>query len=442
MNRLKADFLIKNIHLATVNPAIQTPYGTIESGAILVKNGNILWVGEERDLPAIDPSTQIIDGHSGWVTPGLIDCHTHLVFGGNRAREFEWRLQGESYESIARRGGGIVSTVQATRAASEESLFKQSAQRLQALLNEGVTTVEIKSGYGLDLSTEIKMLRVAQALADKYPVHISNTYLGAHALPAEYNGQPDDYINAIVNQYMPAIAEQNLTDAVDVFCEGIGFSVAQCRKVFEKATELGLRVKAHAEQLSYLGGARLVAEYKGLSVDHVEYLPESDLPLLKQNQVVPVLLPGAYYYLKETRMPPIQALRSHQLPMAIASDLNPGSSPLASLRLMMNLACVLFGLTPEEAMTGVTRHAAAALGLAQRKGQLTAGFDADFILWDMEHPAQLSYSINTPCPQTVWVNGKPIRETPVGNTSVRSTPAQDNLGNTDQKAGGGHVASR
>ncbi|MGI9283776.1 MAG: imidazolonepropionase [Pseudomonadales bacterium] len=381
------------------------PYGQIKSGLLAVKAGQIHWLGVEETAPDFS-SAVIFDGNGGWLTPGLIDCHTHLVYAGNRAQEFEWRLQGLSYEHIAQQGGGINSTVVATRAASEEELLQSAGQRLKQLLREGVTCIEIKSGYGLNLETEVRMLRVARMLGRQFPVTIYTTFLGAHALPPEYKNRADDYIDHVCEEMLPTIAEQWLADAVDVFCEDIGFSIAQCRKIFASARKLDLPVKGHVEQLSYQGGARLLADCAGLSADHLEYLPASDIPYLKQSNIVAVLLPGAYYFLHERQLPPIAAMRTAGLPMAVATDLNPGSSPMASLLLAMNQACVLFGLTPEEALAGVTRFGAQALRLDNRKGQLQTGWDADLVLWTISHPAELSYGININTPTKIWVGGK------------------------------------
>jgi len=401
---MKADWVIHNVNLATMQ-ANTVPYGKIEQGLLAVYQGKISWLGPQQQAPKFD-NASYIDGNGGWLTPGLIDCHTHLIYGGHRALEFEWRLQGQSYQQIAQQGGGIKSTVTATRQASEQTLFDSASQRLTKLLKEGVTTIEIKSGYGLDLNTELRMLHVAKALAEQFPVTIRSTYLGAHTLPPEYQHRADDYIDFICQKMLPMIANQQLADAVDVFCENIGFTIEQSKKIFSTAQQLGLPIKGHVEQLSYLGGARLVAEYYGLSADHLEYLPAADVPFLKQHNVVAVLLPGAFYFLKEQQLAPIAAMREAQLPIAIASDLNPGSSPMASLLLAMNQACVLMGITPEEALTGVTRHAAQALGLAQQKGQLKTTWDADLTLWDIDHPAQLSYSINMHLPTKIWVAGQ------------------------------------
>lgn len=402
---MSADLIIRNVNLATMQENCSHSYGEIRQGLLVVRGGQVHWLGLEQEAPDFGSAT-IVDGNGGWLTPGLVDCHTHLVYAGNRAQEFEWRLQGQSYEHIAQQGGGINSTVAATRAASEEELLESAGQRLKQLLREGVTCIEIKSGYGLNLETEARMLKVARALGRQFSVTVSTTFLGAHALPPEYKDRADAYIDHVCEQMLPAIAQHELADAVDVFCEDIGFSAAHCRKVFAAAQNVGLPVKGHVEQLSYQGGARLLAEFDGLSADHVEYLPAGDVPLLKQHEVVAVLLPGAFYFLNERQAPPIAAMRSAELPMAVATDLNPGSSPMASLLLAMNQACVLFGLTPEEALAGVTRHGARALGLESRKGQLKTGWDADLVLWDISHPAELSYGINMHIPRKIWVGGQ------------------------------------
>jgi imidazolonepropionase len=339
------------------------------------------------------------------VTPGLIDCHTHLVYGGDRAHEFELRLNGASYEDIAKRGGGIASTVQATRNATPEQLKAQSTVRLKQLLSEGVTTLEIKSGYGLALESERKMLQVARALVEDFAVDVRTTFLGAHALPPEFAGQPEAYVDEVLRM-LPELCTEGLVDAADGFCERIAFSPAQIRRVFEAAAGLGLPVKLHAEQLSDSGGAALAASFKALSCDHLEWLSEAGAQAMAQVGTVAVLLPGAFYFLRETRLPPVELLRSRGVPIAIATDCNPGSSPCTSLLLMLNMACTLFRLTPEEALAGVTRHAAKALGLADR-GELAAGKRADFVLWNVKRPAQLSYGLGAnPCLQTVY-QGEP-----------------------------------
>ena len=384
-------------------PGMGSPYGAIEDGAIAVAGERIHWVGAQSSLPADIPAGVIVRSAGGrWVTPGLIDCHTHLVYGGDRAREFEQRLTGVSYEEIARQGGGIVSTVTATRAASEDQLLESAGRRLAALTAEGVTTVEIKSGYGLDSDTELKMLRAARRLGEAGGVDVVTSFLGAHALPAEYAGRGDSYIAFLCDEVMPRVAELGLADAVDGFCEGIGFTVAQMERVFETAKVLGLPVKLHAEQLSDLGGTALAARFGALSADHLEYVSESSIEAMVESGTVAVLLPGAFYYLRETRKPPVDLFRRHRVPIAIATDSNPGSSPVGSILLMLNMACTLFQMTPEEALAGVTRHAATALGRADAVGSLQAGMQADFVLWDIDHPAELSYRIGfNPCHQVI-----------------------------------------
>jgi len=367
-------------------------YGAIENAALAISEGKIAWIGKISDLPKYDEkSVSVIDGQGKWLTPGLVDCHTHLVYGGNRANEFEMRLQGKSYQEIAQAGGGIVSTVSATRKASEAELLASALPRLTALHQQGVTSVEIKSGYGLDTQNEIKMLKVAGRLAEKLPVTVQRTFLGAHALPIEYKDKPEEYIELVCNEMIPQVAKEKLADAVDVFCEGIGFSVEQTERVFASAQKHGLPVKVHAEQLSNLGGTALAAKYNALSSDHIEFLDEAGIKAMKDAEMTAVLLPGAFYFLRETQLPPMDLLRKHQVPMAIATDANPGSSPINNIQLMLNMACTLFRLTPAEALAGVTCHGAKALGLANIKGQLALGFDADIALWNIEQPAELCY---------------------------------------------------
>lgn len=365
-------------------------YGLVEDAAIALEGSRIAWIGPRRELPGDFAFDETHDAEGSLATPGLIDCHTHLVYGGNRAHEFELRLQGASYEEIARAGGGIVSTVKATREASEDELFAQALPRLRALMAEGVTTIEIKSGYGLALEHERKCLRVARALGEREGVSVRTTFLGAHALPVEYAGRGDDYIDEVVRM-LPALRGEGLVDAVDAFCEQIGFSLAQTRRVFEAARDCGLPVKLHAEQLSDSGGAQLAAQFRALSCDHLEWLSEEGARAMAGAGTVAVLLPGAFYFLRDTRVPPVALLREHGVPMAVSTDCNPGSSPCTSLLLMLNMACTLFRLTPEEALAGATRHAARALGLEDR-GVLAAGKRADFVLWNVDHPAQLAYA--------------------------------------------------
>jgi imidazolonepropionase len=383
--------LFVNVNLATMSEG-SLNYGVIENGALAICEGKIAWLGKEVDLPEYDTNAiDVIDGNNQWLSPGLIDCHTHLIYGGNRANEFEMRLEGKSYEEIANAGGGIVSTVTATRKANEQSLFDSALKRLKALHNQGVTTIEIKSGYGLDVDNEIKMLTVAGMLATALPVSVKRTFLGAHALPNEYKGKPDEYIDLVCNEMLPKVAKEQLADAVDVFCEGIGFNAEQTERVFSCAKELGLPVKVHAEQLSNLGGTALAAKYNALSSDHIEFLDETGIIAMKEANMTAVLLPGAFYFLRETQLPPIDLLRKHHVSMAIATDANPGSSPINNIQLMLNMACTLFRLTPVEALAGVTCHGAKALGLANSKGQLAVGYDADIACWDINQPAELCY---------------------------------------------------
>jgi imidazolonepropionase len=380
-----------NVNLATMSDGSKS-YGSIENAALAIADGKIAWLGAMDKLPEYDANiTKVIDGNGAWLTPGLVDCHTHLVFGGNRANEFEMRLEDKSYEEIANAGGGIVSTVKATREASESELLESALKRLTALHQQGVTTLEIKSGYGLDTLNEIKMLKVAEQLAKTLPVTVRKTFLGAHALPVEYKGRADDYIELVTSDMLPKIASLQLADAVDVFCEGIGFSVEQTEKVFATAKKYGLPVKVHAEQLSNLGGTALAAKYQALSSDHIEFLDEAGIVAMKAANMTAVLLPGAFYFLRETQLPPIELLRKHGVSMAIATDANPGSSPISSIQLMLNMACTLFRLTPVEALAGVTCNGAKALDLADSKGQLAVGFDADIACWDIQQPAELCY---------------------------------------------------
>lgn len=369
------------------------PYGLVADGAIAVEEGRIAWVGPRDALPGEWAAAERVSAGGRLATPALVDCHTHLVFGGERAREFEKRLQGASYEEIARAGGGIVSTVAATRAMGEEALAEAALPRLDALLAEGVTTVEVKSGYGLTVEEELKMLRAARRLEGLRRVRVRTSYLAAHAVPPEYRGRADAYIDEVVLPGMEAAHAAGLADAVDGFCEGIAFSPDQIARVFEKARALGLPVKLHAEQLSNLGGAALAARHGALSADHLEYLDEEGIAAMAGAGTVAVLLPGAFYTLREEKVPPVAGLRAAGVPMAVATDCNPGSSPLASLLLAMNMACTLFRLTPEEALAGATREAARALGLQAELGTIEVGKRAEIALWDVEHPAELSYRI-------------------------------------------------
>ena len=400
------DLLITDANIATMDSNIDTPYGAIEHAALAIKDGHIAWLGKQTELPSFDAlATPIISAKGQWLTPGLIDCHTHLVFAGSRAEEFEQRLQGVSYEQIAAQGGGIASTVTATRAADHETLFVLAKDRLNALYSEGVTTVEIKSGYGLDCENEVKILEVARLLGENHPVDVKTTFLGAHALPPEYQGRSDEYIELVCNDMLTQVVAGNLADAVDVFCENVGFSHAQTRRVFAAATKHGLPVKCHAEQLSNQHGAELVAEFKGLSADHIEHLDEQGIKAMAAAGTVAVLLPGAFYFLRETKQPPIALLKQYKVPMAISTDFNPGTSPLCSLQLMMNMGCTLFRLTPAETLAGVTKNAAKALGLSDR-GVLKVGMRADIAHWQISHPAQLSYQLGVNKLLNLWVLGR------------------------------------
>ncbi len=382
--------LLTNAHIATL--ADDRGYGLIENGAIAMRGTQIAWVGRADEIPSAYLSEPPHDLGGRLVTPGLIDCHTHVVFGGNRAAEFELRLNGASYEEVARAGGGILSTVTATRAASEDALLQDALTRVDALIAEGTTLIEVKSGYGLDTEVELKMLRVARRIAKMRPVDVRTTFLGAHAIPPEYKGRADDYIDDVCIPTLKSAQAQGLVDAVDGFCEGIAFDTAQIARVFDAAVALGLPVKLHAEQLSHMGGTALAARYKALSADHVEYATDADAQALAASETVAVVLPGAFYTLRETQIPPIEAFRRHGVPMALATDCNPGSSPLASLLLTMNMACTLFRLTPVEALLGVTAHAARALGITDR-GRIIPGGRADLCVWNADHPAELSYRI-------------------------------------------------
>ena len=392
------DVLLTDARLATLSG--DAGYGLIEHGAVGCKDGVIAFIGSMDALPDAPENLaeHVESAHGALVTPGLIDCHTHLVFAGDRAHEFELRLHGASYEEIAKAGGGILSTVRATRAASENELFAASLPRARALLRDGVTTLEIKSGYGLDTETEMKMLRVARRIGTELGIGVRTTFLGAHALPPEFAGRADDYIEFVCNEMLPAVARAGLADAVDAFCEGIGFTLEQTRRVFDAARAHGLPIKLHAEQLSLLGGAAMAARYGALSADHLEHITDGCAQAMAKASTVAVLLPGAFVCLRETTVPPIDSLRAHGVAMAVATDCNPGTSPLLSLRLAMALACAQFRLTPEEALRGTTVNAARALGLHDR-GTLRIGQRADLVLWDAHDPAELCY----------WLGGTPAR---------------------------------
>lgn len=395
-----------NAQLASFDPTHTPAYGLLPRHALGIKHGLIQCMASmpmfEQEHSTLN-STEIIDTQGALITPGLIDCHTHLVHAGNRAQEFEQRLLGVSYEQIAQQGGGILSTVNATRKASVEQLVELAIPRLKVLMAEGVTTIEIKSGYGLDLETELNMLRAARELAKRFPVRISTTLLGAHALPPEYKNRAEAYIDWVCNELIPAAVAENLADAVDVFCEHIAFSPAQTERVLQAAQTYGLGIHVHAEQLSNQNASALAARYHAWSADHLEWLDETGVQAMAESGTVATLLPAAFYFLRETKLPPIELLRRYQVPMAVATDFNPGTAPLASLRLAMNMACTLFRLTPEEALLGVTRHAAQALGLQDQIGQLREGFAADFIVWDIQHPAELAYQVGiNPIKQRVF----------------------------------------
>ena len=401
---MRCDRLWKHARLATMASAgsAQETLGIVEQGVIAAQDGMILYAGPEADAPAFD-AAEVIDCEGRWITPGLIDCHTHLIFGGDRSREFELRLEGASYEEIARAGGGIVSTMKATRAAGEDELVATALPRLDALLAEGVTTLEVKSGYGLDLASELKMLRAARRLGEVRPVRIVTSFLGAHALPPEFAGEADAYIDHLCTVMLPAAAQAGLADAVDAFCEGIGFSPDQTERLFRAATALGLPVKLHAEQLSNLHGAALAARHGALSADHLEHLDEAGIAAMAVSGTVATLLPGAYYFCRETVLPPIEALRLARVPIALATDCNPGTSPLTSLLLTMNMGAALFRLTVPECLAGVTRNAAQALGLSHRLGTLEQGKACDLAIWDIERPADLVYRMGfNPLHARIW----------------------------------------
>lgn len=404
------DTLWLDAHLATCGDNGQ-PYGQIRDGAIAARGGNIAWIGPRTELLAPDRhlANRVVSCGGRWITPGLVDCHTHLVFGGNRAQEFEERLGGASYEDIARRGGGINSTVRATRAASEDQLTTSARHRLEHLLREGVTTVEIKSGYGLDTATELRMLRAARRLAEEMPVTVTTTFLGAHATPPEYRDRGDEYIEHVCNEMLPAVAAEGLADAVDAFAESIAFSPSQVDRVFTRARELGLPVKLHADQLSDSGGAALAASHGALSADHLEYTSDQGAAAMAAAGTVAVLLPAAFYTLRETQIPPLESFRRHGAPIAVATDCNPGSAPVLSLLLALNMACTLFRLTPEETLAGATRHAAQALGLGHSLGTLEVGKRADLAFWDIDHPAELCY----------WAGANPCAGVVRGGATVR-----------------------
>ena len=402
MLRPHFDQLWTNVRIATMQG---NDLGVIEHGAITSQNARITWIGNAADAPVADANI-VHDCAGALMTPGLIDCHTHLVFAGNRAREFEMRLNGASYEDIASAGGGILATVHATRDASESALFQQSEPRLKTLMAEGVTTIEIKSGYGLDIKSEQKILRVARELGRRNAISVLTTFLGAHALPPEFTGRAEAYVDFICDEMIPVIAREGLADAVDAFCDHIGFTRAQTRRVFEAAKRVGLPVKLHAEQLSNQRGATLAAEFNALSADHLEYLDDAGTKALAMAGSVAVLLPGAFYVLRETKLPPVNALRKFGVAIAVASDLNPGTSPIVSLQANMHLACTLFRLTPTEVLRGVTVNAARALGLQDDRGTLAVGQRADWCLWDVASPAELCYWMGGVKPSRIVFGGR------------------------------------
>ncbi len=406
------NLVLENARLVTMQTGAKG-YEVSEPMQVLISEGRIeaIDLQSSAEKPSLytffsDQPYIHLDCSEKLITPGLIDCHTHLIYAGNRANEFEQRLKGSSYQDIARRGGGILSTVEATRKASIEQLSDLAQPRLEALMASGVTTIEIKSGYGLTVHDELKMLRAAKLLESQNDIKVSTTLLGAHALPPEYKDRADEYIQYVCQQMIPMIAEEGLADSVDVFCEGIGFNLSQTEKVFKAAIGNGLAVKGHTEQLSDLGGSALAARYKALSVDHIEYLTEMGVKALAASGTVATLLPGAFYFLNEQQKPPVNLLRQYKVPMALATDHNPGTSPFSDLTLMMNMACTLFGLTPEESLRGVTCHAAKALGFSETRGQIKPGYDADLALWDIDNPADLSYQVGIPRLACRVINGE------------------------------------
>lgn len=403
---MRADLLIVDCRLATMVEG-QTPFGALDDGAVLVREGQIAWVGPRSDLPACEAAqTHRLEGR--WVTPGLVDCHTHLVFGGDRSGEFEKRLSGVSYEDIARQGGGIVSTVASTRAATEAELYETALTRLAGLRASGVTTVEIKSGYGLDGPSEMKMLRVARRIGREAGVRVRTSYLGLHAVPPEHGRDRAAYVDQAVDQILPAAHREGLVDAVDAYCEPIAFTTQEVGRLFERAHGLGLPVKLHADQLSDGGGALLAARYRALSADHVEHTQEPGARAMADAGVVAVLLPGAFLMLRETKLPPVDLFRRYGVGMAVATDCNPGTSPVASMTAALNLACVQFRLTPEEALAGATRVAARALGLASRVGTIEPGKSADLAVWDISRPAELCYWLGKPLLHSRYLRGEAV----------------------------------
>ena len=391
-NEQNIEIVWTNGRLITMDPSFDDSYGLLESYDLITKEGKISAIVPSNSHK-ISPDAQVIDLKNALVTPGLIDCHTHLVFGGNRAKEWEMRLNGVPYVEIAKNGGGINSTVKATRETSEAELYQQAHRRMLALANEGVTTIEAKSGYGLDLANERKQLNIYRDLSNNYPIEIISTLLSAHTVPPEYKGRDDEYIDLICTEILPTLWQEGLFEAVDVFCENVGFTLEQTKKVYDAANTLGIPVKGHMEQLSNLGGSALVAKYNGLSVDHIEFLDEAEIQELAKTRTVATLLPLAFYFLRETKKPPVDLLRQYNIPMAISTDFNPGTSPFASIRLAMNAACVQFGLTPLEAFIGVTRNAAQALNKEKTHGQIKVGYTANFAIWDVQEPVEIFYEL-------------------------------------------------
>ena len=399
-----------NGHVATMVAGGQ-PYGTVYDGAVAVRGGRIAWVGPASELPRglLAEAPVVHDARGGWITPGLVDCHTHVVFAGNRAGEFQRRLGGASYEDIARSGGGIRSTVRATRRAGEDELTLLGGARVRGLMRQGVTTVEIKSGYGLDLASEARMLRAGRKIGEGLGVRVRTTFLGAHAVPEEFEGDRAAYVRLVCEEMIPAVAQDGLADAVDAFCEAIAFSVEECDAVFRAAAAHALPVRLHADQLGDSGGAALAARHRALSADHLEHAGDAGVAAMGRTGTVAVLLPGAFYFLGGTKVPPVTAFRDHGVPIAVASDLNPGSSPVQSPLVTLNMACVLFDLTPEEALAGMTRHAAAALGMGDQVGTLEPGKRADMAFWDVDHPSELAYWIGSNACRGIVIDGRPVR---------------------------------
>ena len=407
----KIDTLFINCDVATMT---DNALSIIKKAALAVTEKTISWIGKENQMPDLLKAKcpKIIDCHNGWILPGFVECHTHLIWGGSRSNEFEMRLNGASYEKISKKGGGILSTVKATRDASKDELFTLASKRVNALLKQGITSLEIKSGYGLNLEAELKILDVIRLLDENFPIHIEATFLGAHALPLEFANNPDDYIDLVTLTMLPEVKAQGIATAVDMFCESIAFTLTQTKKVFEAARDLGFNLKLHAEQLSDSKGAALASEFNALSCDHLEYLCLSGAKKMAQHNVTAVLLPGAFYFLKETKKPPVDTFRNLKIPMAVSTDLNPGSSPVHSMTLMLNMACMLFDMTCEEALLGATINGAKALGLEQSKGSIELGKDADLVVWDIDTPADLCYLAGLTPIDRVMIRGRIYKGTP------------------------------